>query len=297
MELLATAIFVLNFVGVIGLGIAIEHWFLTLAGYIIALCVIAGISSDAFIIVMCVVSGITFIAMIRQIVIAIGDSNFMREIRDNEKKEIEEKKNRDLFISLKEKDSQTARNLIEDGVNVNYIGEDSQIEKSVLQLAIENNDKEMVTLLLEKGANVNLVTNGKTPLDCAQDEEVITILKKYDAKTKKELDEEARKRSEENQRLQMINNDLLTAVTKQDIARVQSYIEMGADVNYSDFTRTSPLVLAVLANNMDMINLLLKNGANPYKEVEVVGGGRISPITAARYQLKNESLANFLEFY
>ena len=40
---IGTAILILNLIGVIGLGIAIEHWFLTLVGYIIVLGVIAGI--------------------------------------------------------------------------------------------------------------------------------------------------------------------------------------------------------------------------------------------------------------
>ena len=48
---LGVVILILNFVGVLGLGIAIDHWFLTLVGYIIALGVIANISENIFFII------------------------------------------------------------------------------------------------------------------------------------------------------------------------------------------------------------------------------------------------------
>ena len=44
---------------------------------------------------------------------------------------------------------------------------------------------------MEKGTNVNLVNDGKTPLDFAKDEEIITLLRNYGGKTKEEIDKEA----------------------------------------------------------------------------------------------------------
>ena len=195
MEFLVIVVLVLNLVGVIGLGIAIEHWFLTLIGYIIALAVIGGINVDAFVIVLIAVAGITLIAIIVRIISAIKDNN--REEEERQRIEIENKKNSDLFMALKNKDSQTARNLIEDGAYVDYVEVDNQRRKSVLQLAIENNDNEMVSFLIEKGADVNLITCGETPLDYTKNEEMITLLRKHGAKTKAEIDEENRIKAEE----------------------------------------------------------------------------------------------------
>lgn len=195
MEFLVGVVIVLNLVGVIWLGIAIDHWFLTLVGYIIALAVIGGINEDAFVIVMIAVAGITLICIIGVIISAIKDNK--REEDERKRIEIENKKNSDLFMALREKDSQTARNLIEDGAYVDYVEVDNQRKKSVLQLAIENNDKEMVSFLIEKGADVNLIIDGKTPLDYAKDEETISLLRSHGAKTKGELDEYNKIKAEE----------------------------------------------------------------------------------------------------
>ena len=68
---LGIVILVLNLVGVIGLGIAIEHWFKTLLGYIIALIIIAKINIDVIPIVLVVVAGITLIFLIFGIIFLI----------------------------------------------------------------------------------------------------------------------------------------------------------------------------------------------------------------------------------
>ena len=199
---LGIVILVLNLVGVIGLGIAIEHWFKTLLGYIIALIIIAKINIDVILIVLVVVAGITLIFLIFGIINAIKDSKAAK--KNQQELEQERKKNEELFWAVKNKDDQTAKNLIENGANVDYIGEIhlsySLIPhtKSILQLCIENEDKKMISFLLEKGANVNLNNNGKLPLDYANNnEEIIALLKSHGAKTKEELDAEEKRIDEE----------------------------------------------------------------------------------------------------
>lgn len=199
---LGIVILVLNLVGVIGLGIAIEHWFKTLLGYIIALIIIAKINIDVILIVLVVVAGITLIFLIFGIINAIKDSKAAK--KNQQELEQERKKNEELFWAVKNKDDQTAKNLIENGANVDYIGEIhlsySLIPhtKSILQLCIENEDKKMISFLLEKGANVNLNNNGKLPLDYANNnEEIIALLKSHGAKTKEELDAEEKRIAEE----------------------------------------------------------------------------------------------------
>ncbi len=180
---------------------------------------------------------------------------------------------------------------------LNKIGSINNYDGNILITAVKKDDKEMVSLLVQKGADVNKLYEGKPPLDYAKNEEVIALLKNHGAKTKAEMDEEYRKKMEEEQRKLMASNDLLVAVVKQDIARVLSCIELGADVNYSDLTGSSPLVFAVKSENMEIIQILLKNGANPMQENDVIGGGKTCAVWTARYNLKNERLATFLEDY
>ena len=209
---------VLNLVGIIWLGIVLGHWFLTLIGYIIALVIVGSFSEMGFIILM----GITSVATIVVIIVYI-----VKMIKDKKLQKQQNELNIALLNAVNEGDKQTVQELIEKGGNVNYIGYVSSDKKSLLEIAVENNDKEIVSLLLnessninfddgklltiaiknsdkeivslllEKGANVNLVNDGKTPLDFAKDEEIITLLRKHGAKTKAEIDEENRIKAEE----------------------------------------------------------------------------------------------------
>jgi hypothetical protein len=61
-----------------------------------------------------------------------------------------------------------------------------------LRIAASRGLKEIVELLIEKGADLNPVTVRTTPLDMASDPEIITILRKYGGKTKKELEASAK---------------------------------------------------------------------------------------------------------
>lgn len=222
---LGIVILVLNLVGVLGLGIAIEHWFLTLVGYFIALVVLGNINENVMGIVIIVVSVITLIAIIRQIVIKGKRNKLLKAVKKGDKftvrKMIEkgtsieyyDYKEPPLSVAVENGDKEMVTLLLEKINNVDYdrknplsiaaekqdkdiiyllVGKGADIKKAnLLQFFVENNDKEMVTLLLEKEADVNLVTDDKTPLDCAKNEEMITLLRNHGAKTKKELDEEA----------------------------------------------------------------------------------------------------------
>lgn len=216
---IGSAILILNLIGVIGLGIAIEHWFLTLVGYIIVLGVIGNINENVMGIVIIVVSIITLIAMIRQIV-----------IKGNRNK---------LLKAVKKGDIVTARKLVSKGVAVSYFYYNKE---KPLSIAIENNDKDMVSvlldkiydldynpenplalatqkgykdiisLLIDKGANVNY--EPARALDFTKDAEIIALLKSHGAKTKEEIEQEAnleleRKKQEELENETKYYQDLL----------------------------------------------------------------------------------------
>ncbi len=265
------------------------------------------------------------------IIIAIGGAvvGFITEVviwPIQEKKQ--KKKNNDLMNAVNKGDRKTAQTLIESGASINYVGlfnyknrsmlqiavenHDKEMvlflinrganvnlnnkDKSVLQIAVENNSKEIVSLLLEKGANVNYVYDGKVALDFTRDDEIIAILKNHGAKTKAEIDEAARESAEQAKKQYMMNEDLLTAIQKHDRDRVESLISQGADVNYATSQGNTPLTFAVSGNDLEIIKLLLKNGADPRKENYVPSGGAINAINFAKYVARNEYIANFLEY-
>lgn len=93
-----------------------------------------------------------------------------------------------------------------------------------------------------------------------------------------------------------LGEDLLTACLNRDKDTAESLILQGADVNYEKFWHGTPLFYAIHANDIEMIKLLLKHGADAKKEVRLLGGS-IDVIVFARYTEKNEELANFLEWH
>ena len=95
----------------------------------------------------------------------------------------------------------------------------------------------------------------------------------------------------------MLNEDLLTAIQRGYFDMVKSLISQGADVNYATMDGNSPLTFAVYSGDMEIIKFLLQKGTDPHKKNRVLGGSEISAITFARYMVKNERLADFLEYY
>ncbi|MBO5481771.1 MAG: ankyrin repeat domain-containing protein [Spirochaetaceae bacterium] len=95
----------------------------------------------------------------------------------------------------------------------------------------------------------------------------------------------------------MLNEDLLTAIQRGNFDMVKSLISQGADVNYATIQGNSPLTYAVYSGDIEIIKFLLQKGADPNKKNRAIGGGENSAVTFARYIVKNERLATFLEYY
>ena len=164
-----------------------------------------------------------------------------------------------------------------------------------------------------------MVCDGKTPLDFSSDDEIISILKNYGAKTQSELEaakaaaEAEKKRAAENEAAKkkwqrMLSENLLVAMHNHQTDVAKDLILQGADVNcstididfigsqiYNSLAGLTPLMYAIQANDMEMVEFLLKNGANRWKEVEQLRG-TINAINFARYAMHNEAIARFLEY-
>lgn len=240
---LAIAIIAFNIVGIVWLGIELEHIFLVPLGYIIGLIIIGNINETACIVVALVVAAITLIVIIVKIVKAIVDDIAIK--RWQKKKA---RRDSDLLDAVNMGDNDAVQKLIENGADVNYIGYINLTNKSILQIAIENSDKEMVSLLIEKGADVNFVYEGRTPLDCAKDEEIIALLKSRGAKTKSELDEAKKERCK-----------LIDACKWGHLNEAKSLIESGFDLEVRDEDGKTALILVINAvSSADFVTSILE---------------------------------------
>lgn len=108
---------------------------------------------------------------------------FIIMVLNRKKTKEQNRTNHDLLDAVITGNKETVQRLIECGANIYH--ENGAI---LLESAIRNCDKEMITLLLDKGVDVNFVHCGKVPLDCTADEEIIALLKSRGAKTKSEID-------------------------------------------------------------------------------------------------------------
>ena len=180
----AIAIILFNIIGIIWLGISLEHPFLVTIAYIVLLIVVGNINGDVCFVIALVVAAISLIVCIYFIVCWCKEEiEITKEIKE------EKQRNNDLLEAVKNGDVESAKMLIEKGGDIEYC--DSEKQEPMLQIAVKKSDKEMVSLLLDNGADKNCVCNGKTPLDFATNEEIITLLKSKGAKTKAELEAEA----------------------------------------------------------------------------------------------------------
>lgn len=240
--MLAIAMIAFNIVGIVWLGIGLEHIFLVPLGYIIGLVIIGNINGTACAVVALIVAAITFIVIIVKIVRAIKGKRLKNG----------------LFKAVKMHDKESVERMLYKGAWVNDI--DYKEHRSPLQIAVENGDKEMVSFLIDKGADVNLDYDAKRPLDLAKDEEIIVILKSHGAKTQKEQD--------------MLNHNLIYAIGGHNIKEVESLISQGADVNtvlptpgFGEAEGTTPLMVAIHVNDIEIVKLLVKKGADIEKKV------------------------------
>lgn len=264
---IAIAMIALNIVWIVRLGIELGHPFLVPLGYIIILAIIGSKNENALLVVMIIVTVITIIGIIFRIVETNKkerlQNSLLEAIKSHDKEAVQKLITKDasvhsnvMEIAVKNSDKEMVSFLIENGVDVNCC--------KALVTAVKNGDKEMVSFLIEKGAKVNLGYDGKLPLDFAEGEELITLLKNHDAITKIEQDR--------------LDIDFVNAVRHGDIAKVKCLIpqisnidivipghELEAEVVISNGVQKealTPLMYAADYYDIEMVKLLVENGAN-----------------------------------
>ena len=283
-DVIGVTMIVLNIIALVWLGIKLGHSVLIPLGYIIALIIIGNINIKVCMIVAIVVAAITLIVLMVKLVplliYIVGVFIDIIGVINQNAKQIH------LLKAIKQNDKEAVEKSIADGALVNG---------KPFVTAVKKGDKGIVSILIEKGANVNLDYEGRLPLDCAEGEELIALLKSHGAKTKFEIDAAIKQKIEKQD---MLNNDLFVTIKNHDGEKAEFMISQGADVNVSDlrFQGLTPLLCAIFEDDIEMVKLLLKHGADARQQVRLIGGGGVT--TAIQYArgLGKQDIADLLEY-
>ena len=160
---------------------------------------------------------------------------------ERRQKEIDEK----LLSACKDNDFSTGLKAINQGANVNYIVEGA----SCLMWATARGHLSIVSLLIARGADVNL-SSGAALMNAANygREEIIKILLDSGASIDAVLDNN-------------MSTPLCFAASRNHTKIVKILVERGANVNLNTSKNTTPLMHAVSHQNFEMVETLLKAGA------------------------------------
>ena len=165
----------------------------------------------------------------------------------------------DIFEAIKNEDNQRVIQLLDEGVDVDIRFENGS---TPLMFAAQNGNLEIVKLLLERGANVNAKNEiGSTVLmfaDQSNNLEIIQLL----------LGKGANINAEDNNGLNALH---YAARYSNSLEIVKLLLESGVNVNAKSKKGNTPLMLAGRNENenyLNIVKLLLDNGANPFDDIK-----------------------------
>jgi len=153
-----------------------------------------------------------------------------------------------LSIAAKNGNKEIVKLLIEKGAKI-----DVQINMyPILIWAIKNDDIELANLLIEKGADVNAKDDifGDTPLSMAAEKgnkEIVKLLIEKGAKIDVRIDRDP---------------ILIWAIKNDDIELAKLLIDRDANVNVQDNYGNTPLSMAAEKGNKEIVKLLIEKGAD-----------------------------------
>ena len=143
-------------------------------------------------------------------------------------------------------DTQKIRELIDNGLNINSEQLRDKNGKTLLMVAVLLERTDIVELLLERGAKVNIQdNNGLTALMYSENTEIAKMLLSYGA------DIHIRDAERQTALMQLENTEI-----------AQMLIDNGAIIDAQDQEDQTALFINVRENNIDMVKLLLDNGAD-----------------------------------
>ena len=188
--------------------------------------------------------------------------------------------NKQIMNYINQNNIEKVKLLIEQGAKINPVVKADLFDKynsmSPLQLAIFNNNYEMVKLLVESGADINYVNNftksktiGTSIYSVAhfnKNEEITNFLISKGINTK-DINLIPMPCRDINNTVSLVQ--LLSMINNNEIKKVEKLFNDGLDISkYENLTPNSkydnltPLELATRNNSIDMIKLLVENGAD-----------------------------------
>lgn len=153
-----------------------------------------------------------------------------------------------LLVSACRGDKESARALIREGINVNYANLEGE---TPLMVALSTTNQELIALLIDSGADLNLRTEKGSPLSIAAGFKISAPLKKLIA-------------SGANVKGEPGGLALRAAATAANcLENVELLLQAGADVNAADQNGSTPLLCAAQHENAKIIEMLLNAKADP----------------------------------
>lgn len=179
-----------------------------------------------------------------------------------------------LRIAIENKNDELAKFLLQKEYVDIRLGD---IHNTLLHVAAINGNPEIVTLLLKRGADVNAKDKlGNTPLFYSL------------SKNNQEVSDILIERGGNIERSKDINELNRVIKFSRNIQKIESIMaEPGFDINGLDENGWTPLLCAVDSNSVEIVNLLIANGADvnkPYKNLE----NGVRPIHFATFDNKLE---------
>ena len=144
-----------------------------------------------------------------------------------------------LYKAVNLKDKEMVNLLLEKGADINC---STYKKDTALKGAVRLKDKEMVKFLIEKGANVNYTELSRAVY--LEDKEMVTLLLNNSTN------------------VNLTNRALFMAVDLKNKEMVKFLLEKGANVNQKEEDKETALYKAVNLQDKDMVKFLIKKGAN-----------------------------------
>ncbi len=166
--------------------------------------------------------------------------------------------------------------LIDKGVNINAVDNNGL---TPIHLAAKIGNVAALRLLKQRGADLTIQDlNGKTPKDLAISDNIHQFLISG-ADTFQET--KGIVQSE-------LNTNLFIAISQQELAQVQDYLHLGANVNDINANGFSPIFTAIVTNNCQILDILIRNNAN-INQIRTASSF-FSPLAYAIFLKKNEAV-------